>query len=167
MERKFCYLCGGKLKTKSEHSWECQGCGQSFYRNAQTGIGIILINEHNEVLLARRANEPSKGMYDVPGGFVEPHESLEQAAYRELKEETGIKSDQVEKFYYAASGPNKYPWGKDIIYTCDVIFCAHVKKDAISFRANDDVASLEWMPIEEIAHEMLFVPAAKTALQKI
>lgn len=167
MQRNFCYLCGGKLASKSEHSWQCQACGQSFYRNGQAAVGILIINEKNELLLAVRGSEPGKGMYDCPGGFVDPGESLEEAVFRELFEETGITKNLVEELQYLASGPNDYPWQSDMVYTCDAMFCARVKKDKLTIHANDDVAALEWIPAQNIDTSNLFTQAIGVALKKL
>ena len=51
----------------------------------------VVFDTHDRLLLIRRKNEPFKGCYAVPGGFVEVSETTEVAALRELKEETGLK----------------------------------------------------------------------------
>ena len=53
------------------------------------GIGAIVIHA-NQVLLVKRANPPKQGLWCIPGGKIEFGETLQQAAEREIKEETGI-----------------------------------------------------------------------------
>jgi ADP-ribose pyrophosphatase YjhB (NUDIX family) len=53
-------------------------------------VGVILLDENDQLLLIQRARPPSAGKWSVPGGKVELGESLEAAALRELKEETGL-----------------------------------------------------------------------------
>ena len=52
--------------------------------------GAIVRDDDGRVLLVRRANEPSRGLWSVPGGRVEPGETPPEAAAREVREETGL-----------------------------------------------------------------------------
>jgi 8-oxo-dGTP diphosphatase len=58
------------------------------------GVGI-LIRKGDEYLLIKRASEPDKGLWSVPGGMVEVGEKAEEAAIREAKEETGLEIELV------------------------------------------------------------------------
>jgi 8-oxo-dGTP diphosphatase len=77
------------------------------------GVGV-LIREDSKYLLIKRAAEPDKGLWSVPGGLVNVSETLEQAALREVKEETGltvkILNDfgYIDKILYDESGNVKY-----------------------------------------------------------
>jgi putative (di)nucleoside polyphosphate hydrolase len=62
----------------------------------RTGVGIILLNKENKVFVGRRIDNPKK-FWQMPQGGVEKNESFFQAAKRELKEETGIKSVKLIK----------------------------------------------------------------------
>src|SRR5437868_14343196 len=55
----------------------------------------IVFDERGRVLLIRRRNDPYKGQYALPGGFIEAGETAEQCALRELREETGIEADNL------------------------------------------------------------------------
>lgn len=55
----------------------------------------IVFDESDRVLLIRRKNEPFRGQYAFPGGFIEVGETAEDSARRELKEETGIEAGDV------------------------------------------------------------------------
>ena len=55
------------------------------------GVSLVIVfNKHNQVLLARRKNDPFKGEWSIPGGHIEPKEKPIDAAIREIKEECGI-----------------------------------------------------------------------------
>lgn len=54
------------------------------------GVGAVVIN-NRQVLLVRRANEPNRGQWSIPGGTVELGETLAQAAIREVREECGVE----------------------------------------------------------------------------
>lgn len=63
-------------------------------KRPKAGIGIIVLNKDNKILLSKRSDCK---LYGVPGGLLEKYESWEQAASRELKEETNIEvaSDNI------------------------------------------------------------------------
>lgn len=60
-------------------------------------LNLIIVYNPDEikVLMCKRSKDPYKGMYNFVGGKVEEHETLQEAAYRELFEETGIKKEEI------------------------------------------------------------------------
>ncbi|NKB43313.1 MAG: NUDIX domain-containing protein [Alphaproteobacteria bacterium] len=56
----------------------------------QVGVGVVVINKDEQVLLIRRGQEPNKGLWTIPGGRQEPGETLFETAHREILEETGV-----------------------------------------------------------------------------
>ena len=54
------------------------------------GVGVITFNDENKVLLVQRGNEPSKGLWSLPGGMIELGERVREAGIREVKEECNI-----------------------------------------------------------------------------
>lgn len=104
---------------------------------------VVLRRDASEVLLIRRKNEPFAGLWALPGGFVDPDETLEQAAKRELEEETGIRA-KVEQLA-AFSDPDRDPRGR----TISVAFVARVAASrAVS--AGDDAADAAWYPTSRL-----------------
>lgn len=91
-----------------------------------------------EVLLIKRGRDPFKGAWAFPGGFVEPDESLERAAARELQEETGLKRIRVEQLG-AFGDPGRDPRG----HTVSVAFVALLKSRAQAAGA-DDAEDAQW-----------------------
>ena len=93
-EKRFCYYCGEKLIEKSfqgrMHRY-CQNCDRIHYENPLPAVATLVVNNANQLLLVKRSVEPAKGEWCLPGGFIETDESIEEAALRELEEETGIK----------------------------------------------------------------------------
>lgn len=89
----FCSSCGSPISQKKidgRNRGFCTECGFIVYRNPLPVAAVIVFNELNEVLLVRRANHPMRGMWCLPCGFAETNEEIDEAALRELKEETGL-----------------------------------------------------------------------------
>jgi len=97
------------------------------------------------LLLIRRGNEPFKGDWAFPGGFLEETETLEEAAKRELKEETGITSK-----YFTEVGTfsdlNRDPRGR----TISVAFASVARKADCQATAGDDAKEARWFRIHEM-----------------
>jgi 8-oxo-dGTP diphosphatase len=55
------------------------------------GVGVVILNEADEILLIQRGTEPNIGMWTIPGGRQEPGETLIETAHREIYEETGVQ----------------------------------------------------------------------------
>ena len=92
-DRKHCLYCGGEITKKSEDGVLrdfCPFCNSYFYENPLPVVSSI-IESSRQILLVKRGRAPSKGLWCLPSGFAEAGESIEEAALRELKEETGIK----------------------------------------------------------------------------
>lgn len=89
----YCPHCRSELATRSIEEIErlyCPSCGEVFYRNSKPCAGAFVTNPEGQLLLTRRAVEPFKGQWDLPGGYLEDGEHPEAGAIRELREETGL-----------------------------------------------------------------------------
>ena len=83
----YCIQCGAALETAPPT--QCVSCGVRLWRNAKP-CGALLVVEDGKLLLVRRAVEPWRGRWDIPGGFCEYGEHPIAAAVRETQEETGL-----------------------------------------------------------------------------
>jgi len=63
---------------------------RSYPSAPMVGVGVITFNSEKKVLLVKRGNEPSKGLWSLPGGLVELGERVREAGIREVKEECSI-----------------------------------------------------------------------------
>lgn len=98
------------------------------------------------VLLVQRGNEPFKGNWALPGGFLEMEESCETAVARELQEETGI-ADVPFKQFKVFSHPQRDPRGRVL----SVSYLALVDLSKYSTEAGDDADSVKWIPVEKVS----------------
>jgi NAD+ diphosphatase len=116
---------------------DCGGCGEPSYLNPKPTAGAILLDAAGRVLLARRAVEPFRGLWDTPGGFTAPGESLEECVRRELREEAGV---EIEVGRLVATFPDVYGSAGDA--TVNAFFeCRLLSGDP---QPDDDVAELRW-----------------------
>ena len=114
-------------------------------RPAVTADCIVITKEENaKVLLIQRGNEPDKGTWAFPGGFMNMDETTEQCAIRELEEETGLKVKDVHQIG-AYSKVDRDPRGR----TITVAYLAIIDKP-ISVVGQDDAAKAEWWPISAL-----------------
>ncbi len=133
---------------EAEGRSKCPTCGFVDYQNPKPCVNI-LITEGNKLLLARRAFEPAKGEWDIPGGFIESGESAEEAVVREAYEETMLRVQVAE---YLGSIPDVY--GPRRIPTLN--FCYLVEVISGEPRAQDDVESLTWVPLDRLPAKLAF-----------
>jgi len=101
-------------------------------------VDCVVLNPRGEVLLIQRKNEPFKGHYALPGGFVDIGETVEDACRRELLEETGVKAGRL-RLVGVYSDPNRDPRG----HTASVVFLTRVRSTKLE--AGDDAASAQWV----------------------
>ena len=108
---------------------------------------IIVLRRNNDqhfVLLIERKHPPFEGMWALPGGFLNMDETLEEAALRELQEETGITGVQLEQFH-TFSKVNRDPRHR----TITTVFIVYTD-DNISPVAGDDAAKVQWFALDNL-----------------
>ena len=94
---KFCSYCGTQNVYEyidGNYRYHCTHCDTIHYENPKPTATIICMNK-NKILLAKRAFNPAKGEWGLPGGFMELNETLYEAASRELKEETNLDGEVI------------------------------------------------------------------------
>jgi 8-oxo-dGTP diphosphatase len=97
------------------------------------------------VLLVKRGIPPFADQFAIPGGFVLENESLDQAALRELKEETGVGDVYLEQLY-SFGDPGRDPRGRVI----SVAYFALIAADRSPLMAGSDAAEARWWPVREL-----------------
>ncbi|WP_328205854.1 NUDIX hydrolase [Brevibacillus nitrificans] len=95
MAVNFCMSCGHPMETREIDGVErrvCTACGHVHWGNYSIGVGALVFKDE-KMLLVRRAQEPGKGKWTNPGGYIEQLEPIEQTIVREVLEETGIQAE--------------------------------------------------------------------------
>lgn len=114
-------------------------------RPSLTADAVVITTEKvPRVLLVQRGNDPYKGCWAFPGGFMNMDETTEQCAIRELEEETGLKVSKVRQIG-AYSKVDRDPRGR----TVTVAYLARIPK-AEAVTGQDDAAKAEWFSINEL-----------------
>ena len=158
---KYCPICGSSLfNISSEKSRKCGDCGFEYFVNPSSANVAFILNEKGELLVERRKNNPAKGTLDLPGGFADMNETVEEGLIREVMEETGL---EVTEATYMFSKPNTYHYSGVDIPTLDMFFRCKVKDDN-KVKANDDAAECMWIPLEEIEAEQFGLNSVRSGL---
>ena len=100
--------------------------------------------DRKKILLVKRAADPYKGNWAIPGGFLEEKEPLETGAARELKEETGLTIKQLHQIG-AFGKPDRDPRGR----TISIAFFGEISSEE-KVKAADDAADAKWFSLKEI-----------------
>jgi len=152
---RFCQRCGGLLTSirrpdDSRPREICTICERVNYRNAKPCAGA-LVERDGHLLLVRRAIEPYRGYWDIPGGFLEADEHPETGAAREVREETGLQVELTDLFgiYMGCySYDDRGAACLNIYYSARVIGGAE--------RPSDDAAELAWFSPDELPGTIAF-----------
>jgi len=161
---EYCPHCGSRdFREHDAFSKRCGACGFTLYHNASAAVAALVVNARGELLVCRRALEPKRGMLDLPGGFVEPRETAENALRREMREETGAAVENVE---FCCSFPNVYEYSGYEVHTIDLFFRAEIPDETALF-ASDDAAELFWLPLAEVNPDDFAFASAREALRRL
>jgi 8-oxo-dGTP diphosphatase len=98
-----------------------------------------------KVLLIKRGHDPYMGAWALPGGFVDMNEPLEEAALRELKEETGVSDVFIEQLYTIGT-PNRDPRGRVVT----VVYFALINLGEHKISADSDAQDVRWFSIDDL-----------------
>ena len=117
-----------------------------------------------KLLLVNRRNEPFKGRWALPGGFVGIEEELADAAARELAEETALVNVPLEQIH-TFGNVGRDPRGRQIT----IAFMGVATKGQTKIKAGDDAAKVKWFDIEKLPKDMAFDhgKVVKFAIEKL
>jgi 8-oxo-dGTP diphosphatase len=179
MPYTFCPHCATRLephRTEQRDLLACPACGWVFYNNSAPCVGVIVTRRRDaagvgpsgmalpfptgwqshtpalqahEVLLVKRAREPFKGWWDIPGGFLESGEHPADGAKREILEETGlvIEPTEVLGFFMDAYGPDEEP-------TLNICYLGTVTGG--EEKAGSDAEGLGWFGLDGLPERIAF-----------
>jgi 8-oxo-dGTP diphosphatase len=161
---KFCPRCGArtkKVRIGAVKRDSCPSCEEIFYDNPLSAVAIVA-EKDGRVVFIKRNVQPAKGMWALPGGFIEQGESVEGAALRELREETGLKAKKAEII--------KVTTAQTMFFKTLIIIGVRATGLTGSLKAGDDAGDAKWCRLDKTpsvtfpAHK-LFVMQVKKKIQ--
>lgn len=160
MSYTFCPECSKKLTKKTKNLYVCDNCGFHLYENPRPTNGLIAENEKGEILLVKRLYPPKEGFWDVPGGFVDIGETLEESFQREIKEELGV---EVKDLHYLISTADRYLY-KGINYHT-LCFISTGKIDSKKIVAHDDISEVRFFPKNKVPFAQIAFEGVKKGIK--
>lgn len=161
---RLCPHCGSDQAGYHQvRDFRCPACGFRYFHNVGTACGLLLFRDPDcrEILLVERAIDPHRGKFGLPGGFLDPGETVEAALHRELEEEVGLVRSQYTVPKWLGGWPNTYPFGGVRYATCDLYFTAWLHSPDTALTLPDgELSSWRWvdtarLPMEALAFESL------------
>jgi ADP-ribose pyrophosphatase YjhB (NUDIX family) len=142
-----CPRCAAALENDSARA-RCAACGFVAYATSEPTACALVFDDDGRVLLARRACEPDKGKWDLPGGFLQEGEKPLDALCRELREETGLA---IEPLDFVGVWTDRYGDAEDAPTTLNMYWTARIVSGEP--RPHDDVSELAWFSLDELPPE--------------
>ena len=160
---RFCPRCGqGPAAGNGGPLFACEACGFHFHFNPAVAAGVILQDAEGRVLLLRRAQEPARGAYGFPGGFVDIGEGVEEALAREAREEAGVEVEQLE---FVGGWPNLYAWRGLRYPVLDLFFTGRLR-DGSRATAGHETDECVWLRPEDVDPSTLAFPTTRRAFAR-
>lgn len=135
---KYCPQCAALLVPMVKFGRErpvCPSCGWIYFADPKVAAAV-LVEQDNRVLLVRRVNEPYRGLWSIPAGFVNADEDPAEAAVRECLEETGLE--------VALCGILEIRHGREHPRGADFVIFYRGRVTGGTLHAGDDADSAEW-----------------------
>jgi len=144
-ELRFCPYCAGPFECRQAEGrmrLVCTQCGEIYYQNPLPASTALVLDGQGRLLLGKRAVDPARGAWCLPGGFVEMGEPMDRAALRELEEETGL-AGSVLSFLGCF-------FQESAFYGSIIIFGYRVAASCGALRAGDDMEELDWFALDSL-----------------
>lgn len=143
-EVRFCPRCGAEVVHAERFGHErpvCPRCGWVHFEDPKVAAAV-LIEQDGRVLLVRRVNEPFRGRWTLPAGFVDAGEDPAEAAARECLEETGLRV-RITRVLEVVAG-REHPRGADFV----IVYAGEVLEGEL--QAADDADLVGWFARESL-----------------
>ncbi len=134
----------------------CSKCHSIHYQNPRMIVGCIIENEKGEIMLCKRGIEPRLGFWNLPCGFLENNETVEDGAIREVFEETGAKVQlgKLHSIYNLVKAQQVY-----------LIFQAKMQDD--HYQTTPESTAIEFFPLNEIPWDQIAFSSNSHAIEHL
>jgi NAD+ diphosphatase len=145
---KYCPKCGAAaLRPVGSKLLRCGACGFELYLNVAAAVAGVIVDEQGRMVVLVRGKEPGQGQWDLPGGFVDPGDTAEEALRREVREEIGL---EVTAMRYLGSWPNVYEYMGVRYRTLDMGFVCEVMEVSRARPREDEIAEVLFLGPEQV-----------------
>lgn len=172
---KHCPKCGSTdFLVKDAKAKHCNECEFTYYFNPSAACTCFIADRLNRILVAVRGDEPAKGTYDLPGGFIDPYETAEEGMAREIREETrinpeaGMRGGVYDPLRYLFSLPNVYRYSDFDVHTLDMVFYMAVESlDPYIGMGQDDVQELKAIHFNDLNPDDFGLKSIAEAVRRV
>jgi ADP-ribose pyrophosphatase len=159
---QYCPRCGTPNPQPGTVPFRCGQCSFASFFGPVAAVGALVRDDRDRLLLVRRARDPGRGRWGLPGGFVDRFETIEDALAREVMEETQL---QIVRARYLLSHPNTYDYRGMLVPVIDFFFACQVAAPELVSLAADELEHHEWVqPTSEHLDQMAF-PSNRVAIE--
>jgi ADP-ribose pyrophosphatase YjhB (NUDIX family) len=165
MHYAHCPVCGGRLDPPPRAQGlgpgdlrVCGSCGHEFWLGSKPCVCALIVRAERQrrlILLTRRAIEPYRGCWDIPGGFLRNGEPPEEGLARELAEELSaslvqplLAAIEIDE-YLRADVPREARFTFNVYYLCTL-------PPDVELKPADDVSEARWFPLSEVPEDLAF-----------
>ena len=159
----FCPVCGSRLDPSAQSATTvsrlfCGSCTFEFWQNSKPAVAAIILRNAGgkpHVLLTRRGVEPYKGMWDLPGGFLNNGEHPEEGLKRELSEELGTNPLRGRFLTMEIEEYPREDVAEEARFVLSLFYVCEIAKDA-ELTPMDDIVDVAWFPLHELPEGIAF-----------
>jgi ADP-ribose pyrophosphatase YjhB (NUDIX family) len=158
MRYSFCPVCGKAIGERGRDVLVCGTCGYRFFLNTKPCVGAIVlrgVNGGRQILLTRRAIQPHKGEWDLPGGFLGNGEHPEDALKRELREELGVTVFNPRFLTFKTDEYPREDIAEEARFVISLFYFCEIP-DGAEMTPADDVSEVGWFPFFALPFELAF-----------
>lgn len=158
---QFCPSCGAENRSVGSVPFRCSKCEYANFFGPVAAVGGLIVNQ-SQLLLVRRARDPGKGKWGLPGGFVDRNETIEEALAREVMEEIGLK---LSSSNYLISFPNHYDYRGMVAPVIDLFYICKIDASHEIALDQNELDHFEWVhPTDAYLNQMAF-PSNRRAIE--